>query len=185
GALGNAGSVEETHHAVGRLRALGEPGLDLVHVELQPRLIVLWQQRIEMAETLDEAAVARKARIGGDDVIDRTLLGACASKADNNWHLVLLQKLKCCSSAYFFFPGKPRPGKVGLPLGPVSPGRFGNPVCRPVGKSFGSDGMPPCGRPPGIFSASAFSCSGEGEGMPPPKPIACAMPASGPRLPEP
>ena len=84
GALDDAGGIEEARHAVRRLRALGEPGLDLVHVELQPRLVVLRQQRIEMAETLDEAAVARKARVGDDDVIDRTLLGACASEADND-----------------------------------------------------------------------------------------------------
>jgi hypothetical protein len=37
-----------------------------------------------MAETLDEAAVTGKARIGDDDVIDRTLLGAGASEADND-----------------------------------------------------------------------------------------------------
>jgi hypothetical protein len=37
-----------------------------------------------MAETLDEAAVAGKTRVGDDDVIDRTLLGACASEADND-----------------------------------------------------------------------------------------------------
>src|ERR1044072_2574674 len=58
GALHDAGGIEETGDAVGRLRALGEPGLDLVHVELQAGLVVLRQQRIEMAETLDEAAVA-------------------------------------------------------------------------------------------------------------------------------
>jgi hypothetical protein len=37
-----------------------------------------------MTETLDEAAVAGKARVGDDDVIDRTLLGACAREADND-----------------------------------------------------------------------------------------------------
>jgi hypothetical protein len=37
-----------------------------------------------MAETLDETAVAGKARVGDDDVIDRTLLGACAGEADND-----------------------------------------------------------------------------------------------------
>src|SRR6266404_775454 len=41
GALDHAGGIEETRHAVGRLRALGEPGFGLVHVELQPRLVVL------------------------------------------------------------------------------------------------------------------------------------------------
>ena len=35
-------------------------------------------------EPLDEAAVARKAGVGDDDVIDRALLGACASEADND-----------------------------------------------------------------------------------------------------
>jgi hypothetical protein len=37
-----------------------------------------------MAQTLDEAAIARKARVGDDDVIDRALLGAGASKANND-----------------------------------------------------------------------------------------------------
>ena len=76
--------IEETRHPVRRLRALGKPRLGLVHVELQPRLVVLRQQRIEMAEALDEAAVTGKARIGDDDVIDRTLLGACASETNND-----------------------------------------------------------------------------------------------------
>src|SRR6267142_7085197 len=84
GAFCHAGGVEETRHPVRRLCALGEPGLDLVHVELQPRLVVLWQQRIEMPEPFDEAAIARKTRVGDDDVINRTLLGACASEADND-----------------------------------------------------------------------------------------------------
>src|SRR5262245_27861994 len=84
GALDDTGGIEEARDAIRRLRALGEPGLDLVHVELQARLIFLRQQRIEVAETLDEAAVAGKARVGDDDVIDRTLLGACASEADND-----------------------------------------------------------------------------------------------------
>src|SRR5260370_40234797 len=58
GAFCHAGGVEKARHAIRRLRALGEPGLDLVHVELQPRLVILRQQRIEMAETVDEAAIA-------------------------------------------------------------------------------------------------------------------------------
>jgi len=37
-----------------------------------------------MPEPFDEAAVARKARVGDDDVIDRALLGARARKADND-----------------------------------------------------------------------------------------------------
>src|SRR5437899_1228862 len=84
GALGHAGGVEEARHPVRGLRTLGEPGLDPIHVELQPRLVVLRQQRIEMSEPFDEAAVAWKARIGDDDMIDRALFGACAREADND-----------------------------------------------------------------------------------------------------
>src|SRR5436190_7059826 len=84
GAFDHPGCIEKTRYAVRWLRALGEPGLDLVHVELEPCLAILGQQRIEMAETLDEAAVAGKARVGDDDVIDRALLGACACKADDD-----------------------------------------------------------------------------------------------------
>src|SRR5690606_17940080 len=56
-ALGDTGGVEETHHAIRRLRALHHPGFDLVEVELQTLFLVLRQQRIVEAEALDEAAV--------------------------------------------------------------------------------------------------------------------------------
>src|SRR5439155_21221002 len=94
GTFCHAGGVEEARHPVRGLRTLGEPGLDLIHIELQPRLIVLRQQRVEMSEPFDEAAVARKTRVGDDDMIDRTLLGACARKADNDLHSVLLLSSK-------------------------------------------------------------------------------------------
>src|SRR4051812_41764935 len=87
---------------------------------------------------------------------------------------------------HFFFPGPgkpPRPGSVGLPLSPVSPGKFGRPERRPAGRSFGRAGIPPGAPPPGIFSASALIFSGGG--MPPPQPLAFAVPAHRPRLPEP
>src|SRR5258706_10682318 len=84
GTFCHAGGIEEARHPVRGLRALGEPGLDLFHVELQPRLVVLPQQRIEMPQPFDEAAVARKARVRDDDVIDRAFLAACARKADND-----------------------------------------------------------------------------------------------------
>ncbi len=81
-ALHDAGGIEKTGDAVGWLRALGKPSLDLVHVELEPCFVVLRQQRIEMAETFDEAAVTGKARVGDDDVINRALLGAGTGKAE-------------------------------------------------------------------------------------------------------
>jgi hypothetical protein len=40
------------------------------------------QQRIVGPELLDEAAVARAARVGDDDVEERPLLGAVAGHAD-------------------------------------------------------------------------------------------------------
>src|SRR5437763_3824542 len=89
-ALGDAGGVEEAHHAVGRLRALDHPGLDLVHVELEALFLVLRQQRIVVAEALDEAAVARRTAVGGDDVIERPLLGSGAGHADDDWHWLVL-----------------------------------------------------------------------------------------------
>src|SRR5262249_12266478 len=95
-ALADAGGIEEAHHAVGRLRALGEPGLHLVHVELEALFLVLRQQRIEVAETLDEAAITRRTRVGGDDVIDRALLGAGAGHTENDRHWIsFLTSIAC------------------------------------------------------------------------------------------
>ena len=95
----HAGSVEKAHHPVRRLRALGHPRFDLVQIELQPFRFVLRQQRIEITQPLDEAAVARRAAIGDDDVIDRPLLGAGASHANDDRHVLLsfLAMGQCCS----------------------------------------------------------------------------------------
>src|SRR3954464_3036550 len=125
-ALLHAGSVEETRHAVRGLRALGQPGLGLVEVELQTQIVVLGEQRIEVAETLDEAAVAGETRVGDDHVIDGALLGAGTGETDDGGHGILLKfcsfECEMSGSRYFFFPrpGKPpSPGSVGLP----GPGR--------------------------------------------------------------
>src|SRR5581483_5073520 len=82
----DAGGIEEASDAIRRLCALGEPALHLLHVELEARLVVLRHQRIEVAETLDEAAVTRKARVGDDDVIDRTLLGTGTGETNDDGH---------------------------------------------------------------------------------------------------
>ncbi len=47
----------KAHHAIRTPRALLHPVLDLVHAELEPVFLVLRQQRIEVAEALDETAV--------------------------------------------------------------------------------------------------------------------------------
>ena len=57
-ALGKAGDVEEAGNAVGRQRAVGQPMLDAVGVDLDA-VAVLGQQRVPGADRLDEAAVAR------------------------------------------------------------------------------------------------------------------------------
>src|SRR6185437_10749655 len=88
-ALGDAGLVEEAHDAVGRLRALLHPRLHLLEVELEALFLVLRQQRIVIAEPLDEAAVARRARVGEDDMIEWALLGAGARHADDERHLIV------------------------------------------------------------------------------------------------
>src|SRR6516164_8107154 len=54
----------------GRERALGKPSPDLVEVELEALGLVLRQQRVEITEPLDEAAVARRTAVRDHDVID-------------------------------------------------------------------------------------------------------------------
>src|SRR6201999_854527 len=49
-ALHPPGLVEEAQHAIGRQRALRHPGFHLVEVELETILVVLCEQRIEVAE---------------------------------------------------------------------------------------------------------------------------------------
>src|SRR5262245_24674497 len=88
-ALHHPGLVEEAQHPVGRQRALGEPSLDLVEIELEALALVLRQQRVEITEALDEAAVARRAAVGNHDVIDRPLLGSGAGEADFQGHLLV------------------------------------------------------------------------------------------------
>jgi len=55
-------------------------------VELEALGLVLRQQRIEIAEPLDEAAVARRAAVGDHDMIERPLLGARAGQPDFQGH---------------------------------------------------------------------------------------------------
>src|SRR5262249_53873410 len=70
------GLIKKAQAWVGRQRPLGEPRLRLVKIELEALGLVLGQQRIEIAEPLDEAAIARRAAVGNHDVIERALLRA-------------------------------------------------------------------------------------------------------------
>src|SRR5262249_12187677 len=63
--------LQQLLHRLGGLPALAEPVLHLLLVELDQRRIVL---RVVPPHDLDELAVARRARVGHDDAIDRVLL---------------------------------------------------------------------------------------------------------------
>src|SRR3954451_2827377 len=77
---------EVTEHAVGRRRALGEPGLGGLEVDVPALGRGLVEHRVVGADLLDEAAVARRARVGDDDGVERALLGATTGKADLQGH---------------------------------------------------------------------------------------------------
>src|SRR5439155_2931390 len=63
--------LQQPRNGVAGLRALPEPVLDLVLVELDRRGIRL---RVVAPDDLDEPAVARGARVGDHDAVDRVLL---------------------------------------------------------------------------------------------------------------
>ena len=65
--------------------------LRTVGVELNALGIILGEQRVVAADTLDEAAVTRSARIGNDDLVIRALLGAAARKANRGSQDIVLQ----------------------------------------------------------------------------------------------
>src|SRR5438093_5039822 len=79
--------LEQALDRVGRLRALREPVLDLVLVELDRRRVGL---RVVAADDLDELAVARRARVGGDDAVDRILLRADPRQPELHCHVFYL-----------------------------------------------------------------------------------------------
>src|SRR6185312_7940601 len=76
-----AGFLHQPAHLVGQLRALGDPRVDLLGVELQAHFLAGGDRVVE-TQTLDVAAVARLALVGHDDVIERTAFGAAAGKTN-------------------------------------------------------------------------------------------------------
>ena len=81
------GDREKLRDGLAELCALGDPCVDLLHVQLDRRGI---GPRVVAAEDLDEPAVTRRTRISGDDAVERGLLRACTCKADldcQNVHL--------------------------------------------------------------------------------------------------
>src|SRR5436305_13401227 len=76
--------LQQALDRVGGLRALREPVLDLVLVELDRRGIGL---RVVATDDLDELAVARGTRVGSNDAVDRILLRADARQPQLDCHL--------------------------------------------------------------------------------------------------
>src|SRR4029079_14428282 len=101
-------------------------------LQLQIDALVLREHRIVGAELLEEAAVARIARVGNDDAILRALFCANTSETNNETHSSI--PFADFSKVHFFFksfgrfprprsPGQPpNPGRPGL--SPGSPGNF-------------------------------------------------------------
>ena len=56
--------------------------LGAVHVELHALGVVARQQRVERADLLDVAAIAREPRVCDDDAVEGALLGAEARQSD-------------------------------------------------------------------------------------------------------
>jgi len=77
-----AGVAEEAGDAVGRQGADAEPMLDALFLEDEPIGVALVEHRVVGADPLDEAPVARAARIRDDDAVERALLGAAAGEPD-------------------------------------------------------------------------------------------------------
>src|SRR5580704_6224653 len=77
-ALGEAEAVEQTQHAIGRLRALGEPRLGLLLIEHDAARVILGFQGIEGADLFDKPAIARHTRVRHHNAIESALLCAAA-----------------------------------------------------------------------------------------------------------
>src|SRR5690606_40250758 len=66
---------------VGQLGAVADPMVDAGDVQ-DDALLVARSNRVVVTDTLDVSAVAGAARVGDDDVVERTLLRAAAGKTD-------------------------------------------------------------------------------------------------------
>jgi len=70
------------------LRAFGNPVVDALFLHVHERR---FGAGIVVAEDLDEAAVARRARIGDDDAEERALLGTSATQTNGDHRSLLIR----------------------------------------------------------------------------------------------
>src|SRR6266536_1860602 len=87
----NVLDLEQAPHRLRRLRALVQPRLHLLLVQLDRRGVGL---RVVPPDDLDELAVARRARIGRDDAVDRVLLRPDARQPQ--FHCQAISSLSSC-----------------------------------------------------------------------------------------
>src|SRR5688500_20319164 len=88
-------ALHEARHGLRRLGAVLEPVIVAVRVEAE-----VLGARVVRAEKLDEAAVTGTALVGGDDAIERALLRALASHANDD-HGDPLDGVGCESAAIY------------------------------------------------------------------------------------
>src|SRR5579872_4221002 len=81
-----AGIAEEARHPVGRLRADAEPVADALFLQCHPLGVVARQHRIVGADLFEKAPVARAARVGDDDAVERPLFRAAPREPDLQRH---------------------------------------------------------------------------------------------------
>src|SRR5690242_16639854 len=77
-----AGFLRQRGDLVRALRALGNPGVQLLDIQHQTLVVRARGTRIEVTQALDVATVAGAALVGHHDVVKRPTLGACARKTN-------------------------------------------------------------------------------------------------------
>src|SRR5690606_9182058 len=93
----NAGLVEEAQHPIRGLGTQAEPMADAILLELYAFRIP-GKHRGPGADLLDEAAIARTARIGDDDVVIGALLRTRAGQTNFQGHAVFSCRDLCAVS---------------------------------------------------------------------------------------
>ena len=89
--ISDARAIEEASDTIGRLRADAQPVRGALGVELHALRVILGEQRVVAAEALDEAAIARAARVCDDDLVIGALFRTAARQANGGSHDYSLQ----------------------------------------------------------------------------------------------
>src|SRR4249919_2214886 len=110
---GLAGLLGEIGDLVRHLRALADPVVQAVHVELDA-LFAAGGDRVVETQALDVAAVARAAAVGDDDVVEGALLRATAGKADldHGAGFPVLPSRRTCRGKPAIVDHSPAPGQA-------------------------------------------------------------------------